>query len=108
MANFSEKTGLAEARALGIAGEEAVGITEAKVGIKMGDKMRFPDRLTKSTLEEVKNVKSQSFTRQLRDYLNYSQQTGRDMILHTRPTTGLSGPLQKAINSGQIIHRHIP
>jgi len=99
---------LAESRALGKAGEEAVGITEAKVGIKMGDKMRFPDRVTSTTLEEVKNVKSQSFTRQLRDYLNYSQQTNKEMILYTRPTTKISGPLQQVIDNGQITHKFIP
>lgn len=99
---------MANARSLGAAGEASVGITEAKTGIQIGGKMRFPDRLTATTLEEVKNVGSQSFTRQLRDYLNYSQQTGRQMILHTRPTTTMTGPLKKAIESGQIIHRTIP
>jgi len=99
---------MANARSLGAAGEASVGITEAKTGIQIGGKMRFPDRLTATTLEEVKNVGSQSFTRQLRDYLNYSQQTGRQMILHTRPTTTMTGPLRKAIEAGQIIHKTIP
>ena len=99
---------MANARSLGAAGEASVGITEAKTGIQIGGKMRFPDRLTATTLEEVKNVGSQSFTRQLRDYLNYSQQTGRQMILHTRPTTTMTGPLKKAIETGQIIHKTIP
>lgn len=99
---------MANARSLGAAGEASVGITEAKTGIQIGGKMRFPDRLTATTLEEVKNVKTQSFTRQLRDYLNYSQQTGRQMILHTRPTTTMTGPLKKAIETGQIIHKTIP
>lgn len=99
---------MANARSLGAAGEASVGITEGKTGIQIGGKMRFPDRLTATTLEEVKNVKTQSFTRQLRDYLNYSQQTGRQMILHTRPTTTMTGPLKKAIETGQIIHKTIP
>lgn len=59
-------------------------------------------------LEEVKNVNYQSFTRQLRDYSQYVQQNGFDMILHTRSSTIISGPLQQAINQGLIIHRYIP
>ncbi|MFC3356022.1 putative toxin [Sphingobacterium zeae] len=101
-------TALSEARRLGQAGEQAVGISGPKVGVEIGGKMRFPDRLTASTLEEVKNVKTQSFTRQLRDYLNYSQSTNREMILYTRKTTTLSGPLQKAIEAKQITHKFIP
>ena len=70
----TEKAGvMANARALGAAGEEAVGITGAKEGVLINGKMRFPDRLTTRTLEEVKNVKSQSFTQQLRDYLQFSK-----------------------------------
>lgn len=108
---FAVKEGvsaLSEARRLGQVGEEAVGISGPKVGVEMGGKVRFPDRLTATTLEEVKNVKSQSFTRQLRDYLNYSQSTNREMILYTRPNTTLSGPLRKAIEAKQITHKFIP
>jgi RHS repeat-associated protein len=105
----TEKAGvMANARALGAAGEEAVGITGAKEGVLINGKMRFPDRLTTRTLEEVKNVKSQSFTKQLRDYLQFSKETNRQMILYTRPKTEMTKPLQKAIQEGEIIHRHIP
>lgn len=70
--------------------------------------MRFPDRLTAQALEEVKNVKSQSFTKQLRDYLQYSKETQREMILYTRPNTVMTRPLRQAIENGEITHRHIP
>ena len=30
------------------------------------------------------------------------------MILYTRPKTEMTKPLQKAIQEGEIIHRHIP
>lgn len=96
------------ARAAGIAGEEAVGISGPKEAIEVGDKIRIPDRLTKTTLEEVKNVKSLSFTRQLRDFSNFAQQKGLRFILYTRPDTKLSGPLQQAIKNGLIFQRFIP
>lgn len=98
----------ARARALGIAGEKAVGLSGAKTAIKVGGRTRIPDALTRRTLTEVKNVKSLSFTRQLRDFHSFSQQTGRQFILYTRPGTTLSGPLRNAINQGTITHRFIP
>ncbi|MFP9099860.1 DUF6443 domain-containing protein [Flavobacterium sp. RHBU_24] len=102
--------GTALAKTLGVAGEEAVGITGPKVGIQIAGKIRFPDKLNQfgKVLEEVKNVKYQSFTRQLRDYSQYAQQNGFDMILHTRSSTIISAPLQQAIDAGLIIHRYIP
>ena len=104
----SKGGGIANARALGIAGEQAVGLSGAKTAIQVGGRTRIPDALTRTTLTEVKNVKSLSFTRQLRDFHTYSQQNGLDFILYTRPNTTLSGPLQQAINNGSIIHKFIP
>jgi hypothetical protein len=102
------RSSTATARSLGIAGERAVGITGPKTAINVAGRTRIPDAMTRTTLTEVKNVKSLSFTRQLRDFHSFSQQTGRDFILYTRPNTTLSGPLQNAINQGTIIHRYIP
>lgn len=102
---------LAEARALGVAGEEAVGVSGAKTQIPSltgTANYRIPDILTSTTLQEVKNVKSLSFTSQLKDFYMYSQQNGLQMILHTRQSTVLSAPLQKLINEGQIIQKTIP
>ncbi len=102
--------GTALARQLGLAGEEAVGITGPKVGIRIGDQLRFPDRFNEFTnvLDEVKNVQYQGFTRQLRDYSTFTQQNGGTFNLWIRPSTRLSGPLQDAIDSGLINPKFIP
>ena len=103
-------SGTAAARALGTIGEEAVGIgTKTRIPSLTGTaKYRIPDRLTATTLEEVKNVTQLSFTRQLQDFHLYSQQNGLQMIIHTRATTTFSGPLQGLINNGSIVTRAIP
>ena len=108
VATNAAKGSTATARALGVAGERAVGFSGKKTAIQVGSRTRIPDALTRTTLTEVKNVKSLSFTRQLRDFHTYSQQNGLDFILYTRPNTTLSGPLQQAINNGSIIHSYIP
>ncbi|MDR1199320.1 MAG: hypothetical protein LBK94_10000 [Prevotellaceae bacterium] len=107
-AKFLAKEGTALARELGVAGERAVGITGSKTAIKVAGRTRIPDALTRTTLIEVKNVKSLSFTSQLRDFSVFSQQTGREFMLYTRPNTILSTPLRQAIDNGLIIRRFIP
>jgi RHS repeat-associated protein len=104
------RTGLSNARALGIAGEEAVGIgNKIRIpSLTSTANYRIPDLLTTNTLGEVKNVGHQSLTRQLVDFHLYSQQTGRQFILYTRPNTTFSGPLQNLINNGSIITKPIP
>ena len=104
------KGGLSNARALGIAGEEAVGVgAKTRIPSLTGTaKYRIPDQLTSTTLGEVKNVGHQSLTRQLMDFHLYSQQTGRQFILYTRPNTTFSGPLQNLINNRSIITKPIP
>ena len=102
---------LTESRVAGIAGEEAVGVIASKVRIPSltgTAKYRIPDIITGTTIEEVKNVKSLSFTRQLKDFHLYSKENGLQMIIHTRSNTVLSGPLRNAVNSGQIIQKFIP
>jgi RHS repeat-associated protein len=69
---------------------------------------RIPDGLTARVLSEVKNVGSLSYTRQLRDFAAFAQQTGRQFDLYVRPNTQLSGPLLDAINAGYINLRYIP
>ena len=104
------KSSTATARALGVAGENAVGIgSKVRIPSLSGTaKFRIPDGLTSTTLTEVKNVAHQSLTRQLRGFHMFSQQTGRQFILYTRPTTTFSRPLQNLINQGQIIVKPIP
>ncbi len=97
-------------RALGIAGEEAVGVS-SKVRIESltgTAKYRIPDILTKSSIEEIKNVKHLSLTRQLNDFYLYSQKHDLRFILHTRSNTTFSRPLQNLINNGNIINKTIP
>jgi hypothetical protein len=103
-------SGTALARSLGQAGEDAVGITGPKVSIEIpgSGQIRIPDALTDTTLTEVKNVGSLSYTQQLQDFTTYSQANGLDFQLYVRPSTELSGPLQQAITNGQINLNFIP
>jgi hypothetical protein len=98
------------ARTLGQAGEDAVGITGPKVSIEIpgSGQIRIPDALSPTTLTEVKNVGSLSYTQQLRDFTTYSQANGLGFELYVRPSTQLSGPLQQAVANGQITLRFIP
>lgn len=109
-AEAAAKGGIANSRALGIAGEQAIGVgSKTRIPSLTGTaKYRIPDQLTSTTLGEVKNVSHLSLTRQLMDFHMFSQQTGSQFILHTRPNTTFSGPLQNLINNGSIITKQIP
>jgi RHS repeat-associated protein len=100
------------AQRLGLAGEEAVGTTGPKVGIRIPgtDTMRFPDAVNDPVkkLTEVKNVQSLSYTQQLRDYSAWCQQQGYTFDLYVRPSTQMSGPLWDAIDSKLINLNYIP
>ncbi len=101
----------ARARALGNSGEKAVGINGSKKTIPSLTEtasFRIPDKLTDFSLIEVKNVKSLSLTRQLRDFHLFSEEKGLSFILYTRSTTKLSVPLRRLIENGYIIRRNIP
>jgi hypothetical protein len=96
---------------VGQAGEAAVRAAVnigPKEAIKVAGRTRIPDGLTRTVLSEVKNVKSLSFTQQLRDFSSFAQQTGRRFDLFVRPGTQLSGPLQQAVQQGTINLRFIP
>jgi len=69
---------------------------------------RIFDGLTDTTVSEVKNVVSQSLTQQLRDDINFAQNTGRQFDLYVRPDTYLTRPLQDAIANGDVVLRYIP
>lgn len=63
----------------------------------------YPDAIRDGiakVLSEVKNVRSLSYTRQLRDYATYAQQTGRQSDLDVRSNTRLSGSLLQEANAG--------
>lgn len=97
---------------VGQAGEDAV-----RGAYNIGDKTpigvngrgRVPDGLTPTTLSEVKNVGSLSYTKQLRDYVDYAaRQPGMSVDLYVRRSTTLSGPLADAIAAGKITRKYIP
>jgi hypothetical protein len=96
---------------VGKAGEDAVRSVEdigKKRKIDVNGNKRIPDGLTDSTLSEVKNVSELSFTKQLQDYANFSQETGRRFDLYVRSSTTLSEPLNKAVASKVVNLRTIP
>lgn len=95
-------------RDLGVSGEKALNIKGPKSSIKINGRTRFPDRLTKSTLEEIKNVKHLSFTSQLKDFYDYAAKNKLKMIIYTRSNTTFSKPLQQMFDSNKIIHGIIP
>jgi hypothetical protein len=102
--------GAAAVRA-GQAGERAVRAATdigPKVRIQVSGRTRVPDGLTETVLSEVKNAKSVSYTRQLRDYEIFAAQTGREFQLYVRPDTRLSQPLMQAVREGRIVLRFIP
>lgn len=104
-------TGGINAVRLGQAGEDAVRAAYNigdKVPIRVAGRGRIPDGVTPTTVSEVKNVASLSYTQQLRDFAQYAQRTGRSFDLYVRPTTRLSGPLQDAVASGSVNLRFIP
>jgi hypothetical protein len=100
--------GTLRARQLGVAGEAGAGILKNTTRIpSLGRSAayRIPDVLDRvaGLLGEVKNVGKLSYSSQLRDFVNYSQQEGLRFELTTREGTKLSGPLQRAVDAGDIL-----
>ncbi len=100
------------ARNLGQQGEKAAKIvknTQRIPSITGTAKYRIPDALDKTNkvLTEIKNVKSQGLTNQLKDFSLWAEEKGYEFILKTRPNTKISGPLQEYIDNGKIIHLFI-
>ena len=95
-------------RAAGRLGEDIVQLANSigkKRAFTINGRRRIPDGINDElrTLSEIKNVQSLSFTQQLRDYLDHARNIGYQFKLYVRPNTTLSGPLQDAINRGDII-----
>ncbi|AKM07955.1 putative toxin [Pelagerythrobacter marensis] len=103
---------MAEVRSLGIAGERAVGDIGQKVRLNVPgtDRYRvvdgFDDLL--NTISEVKNVKSLSYTQQLRDNVTIARSQGARFDLYLRSNTRVTGPLEAAFQRGEIVPRYIP
>ncbi|QLG44895.1 putative toxin [Costertonia aggregata] len=109
--NNASKSSTNLARTLGVQGERAVGTLGSKTRIPSltgTAKYRIPDGLSRTTLTEVKNVKSLNLTRQLKDFHLYSTQRGLQFNLYARPNTTFSAPLQNLINQGSINVYTIP
>ena len=106
---YQNKLKMRTVRRLGKEGMEKSGTTQTYTRIRSISgtaKYRIPDNLDDDlmTLIEVKNVKSLSYTNQLRDFNLYCQEEGYKFILRTRTDTQLTKPLLKLIEEGEIIH----
>jgi hypothetical protein len=102
---------LDNARMLGKAGEQASDVTKNSKridSITMTANYRIPDGLSDFDLIEVKNVMYQGYTNQIKDFHLYSKRYNINFTLYTRANTTISGPLQKLIESGEIIHNYLP
>lgn len=92
----------------GKAGEILAETTARKTKLVINGRTRYPDGLTDEMLRETKNVKYQTCTRQLRDYLQYAEENDLVFELWVRKSTKISGPLQELIDNGSIILKYIP
>lgn len=69
---------------------------------------RIFDGLTKRGVHEVKNVKKQAYTRQLRDGVMLARSFNAKFYLYVRRETKFSKPLREAIRRGDVHVRYIP
>jgi len=78
--------------------------------IAINGRFRIPDGINtvEKTISEIKNVASQSYTTQLRDYVAYAKSKGYQFVLYVRPGARLSGPLRQAETAGDVVIRNIP
>ena len=88
--------------AVGKIGEEMSGIVKNTTRYTVNNRTRIPDGVTSEFIQEVKNVKTLSYTAQLKDSLQIAQSSGRRLQLFIRPNTILSGPLKNAITQHNI------
>ncbi|NOT01742.1 MAG: hypothetical protein HOP29_14060 [Phycisphaerales bacterium] len=102
----------ANARKVGRIGEELAGIVKNHRRLTSAlnpISYRIPDYIdeTRRVIGEVKNATRVDFTEQLRDYVAIAARDGYTVELVVRTGSTLSGPLQSAINSGQIVLKRI-
>lgn len=84
--------------------KEAYNIGE-KETVQVGGRTRILDGFNRDAVSEVKNVKYQAFTQQLKDSLEYAKLTGRRFDLYTRSDTKLSKDLEDAIAKDPLFNR---
>ncbi|WP_189077520.1 SpvB/TcaC N-terminal domain-containing protein [Mangrovihabitans endophyticus] len=94
---------------VGQQGEASAGIVKNNAKIKVNGRVRKPDELTSTTIGEVKNVKYQYLSRQLKDYLAYAQKNKLKMVLYVRKGDGTAfSPQLKALeDAGKIIVKRV-
>ena len=85
-------------------GEARAGIEKNTKKVNVDGRNRIPDEITDTTITEVKNVKYQHLSTQLKDDLALAAKDGKDVRLVTRTDTKISKPLQAKIDEGLIIH----
>ncbi len=105
--------GIKYARYAGEIGEAAAGITKTKIAIDSLTKTavrRIPDEFDEALgiIKEVKNVKYQRYTNQIKDFYLYAKMEGMKFILVTRQGTTFSKELKMLLKSGEIIHKFLP
>lgn len=92
-------------------GERAAGIfSNRKASFNAETQKRIPDKLIEKScyLEEVKNVRRLSYTKQLQDYVKFVEKHKFKMALRIRSNTILSEPLQQLVREGKIIIKKLP
>ncbi|MFF7158384.1 putative toxin [Streptomyces sp. NPDC008139] len=96
---------------LGQQDEKASGITKNTQKLIINGRTRIPDELDPAAgvIGEVKNVKYQHLSKQIKDDLSYASANGYQFNLYIRSTTRISRPLQDLVNSGDInLIRNLP
>ena len=116
IASAESATAIAEGEAaltsnqIGRIGETFANTLGPKIRIVINGRLRIPDAIDwpAKMVHEVKNVARQSFTRQLKDMLDFSQANGLRFTLWLRDGAKISAQLRTAIDQGLIILETIP
>jgi Restriction endonuclease fold toxin 7 len=92
---------------LGRAGELASGVVtgiKERFLIPGTNRVRIPDATNQlgGYIAEVKNVRYQGLTQQLKDSLQIARDRGLQFRLYVRESTQLSKPLQQAVDNGSV------
>ena len=69
-----------------------------KEAFRVNGRDRIADGVTEDSITEIKNVKYQGLTRQIRDYLDFKGD--KTFYLYVRSDTRLSGRLKEKIRDG--------
>ena len=64
---------------------------------------RIPDALTRDLLVEVKGVKQLNLTKQVRDFIDFAADDGRQVVIAVKDSTKISRGFREFIETGQVI-----